>query len=213
MDSPQLIRLLDLADLTEVSEARGVSPRSLYIEGRDFSSVESVAINGLVSPEFAVLTPTRIIAEVPEPIRNSTIVDVAVFSQNLTLTDRSLVEFTFGTRPRTARGVIRLMQNFLRILLRTPGTNVFHPEAGGGLLRSIGGVITPRSAADVQLAVSRTLQYVQRAQSRQREIPPQERLLAAEIMSLNTNPAQTSLHVSIVLTNHAGQRVGSTLVA
>ena len=212
MNSIQLVRLLDVATLNEVRNATGIVPRSLRIRGKDFRSIEQVLVNGLSAPSFIVLSDTELLAEVPEPLREATITEVTVLSQNLTLTDRSLVEFTFGTRPVRVRGVVRLIQNFLRILLRSPGSNLFHRQSGGGLLSRIGGNLSNSAAADVQIAVNLAKQYIIRVQSPVREVPASERLLEAEITALTADRASTSLYVTIVLTNHAGQRAGATLV-
>ncbi len=212
MDTIQLIRLLDVATLNRVREERGVSPRSLRIEGEDFRSVETVMINGLTSPEFIAVNNRTIIAEVPEVLRSSTITEVTVLSQNLTLTERSLIELTFGERPKRVSGLVRLIQNFVRILLRTPGSNLFSKRSGGGLLRRVGSNITSQSAADVQVAVNLTKQYIISVQTPVREIPPSERLLEAEITSIVPDPGNTALFVTIVLTSHSGQRAGATLV-
>lgn len=212
MDGIQLIRLLDLLNVSGLSEAVGVSPRSIYIDGEDFRSVESVLINGMEAPEFVVLSERRLIAEVPEPLRQTTITEVSVFSQNLTFTERSLVTFTFGTRPKKARGAVRLMQTFLRILLRTPGSNIFHRRSGGGMLRRVGGVINNRSAADIQIAVTAAKQYIIASQTPVRELPSTERLLEAEITSLVADPANTSIYVTIALTSHSRERVAATLL-
>lgn len=213
MHTTQLIRLLDVAPLNSVSNAQGVSPRSLRITGKDFRSVEQVLINGIASPEFVVMSSTDILAQVPEAYEDSPINEVVVLSSSLTLTERSLVEFTFGTRPKKVEGVTRMMQNFLRILLRSPGSNIFHKNSGGGLLRRVGRNLTSRAAADVHIAVNLTKEYIVRSQSATREIPNNERLLEAEITALTPDAEATALYVTIVLTNHAGQRAGATLVA
>lgn len=208
----QLIRLLDLLNVNTISEAVGVSPRSIYVDGEDFRSVEQVIINGITAPEFIVLSETRLIAEVPEALRQATITEVSVFSQNLTFTERSLVEFTFGTRPKKARGTVRLMQTFLRLLLRTPGSNIFHKRTGGGMLRRVGGVINNRSAADIQIAVTSAKQQIIAAQTPVRSLPNSERLLNAEITNLVADPTNTSIYVTIALTSHNRERVAATLL-
>ncbi len=213
MEGIQLIRLLDLLNVNGISEAVGVSPRSINVSGEDFRSVESVLINGLEAPEFVVLNETRLIAEVPEPLRQTTITEVSVFSQNLTFTERSLVEFTFGTRPKKATGTVRLMQTFLRILMRTQGSNIFHRNTGGGMLRRIGGVTNNRAAADIQIAVNAAKQQIIAAQTPVRALPNNERLLEAEITNLSADPVNTSIYVTIVLTSHSQERVGATLLA
>lgn len=209
----QLVRLLDVLNVNEISEAVGVSPRSVIVRGEDFRSVERVLVNGFESPEFTAYSQTELVAEIPALLRDSVITDVAVFSQNLTFTERSLVELTFGTRPRKVSGTLRLLQSFLRLLLRSSGSNLFHPQSGGGLLSRVGQNINSRSAADVQIAVSKTKQYLVNIQTQDRSIPPSERLLAAEITGLTVDPSNTSIYVTIVLTSHDGRRAGASLVA
>lgn len=213
MDSIQIIRLLDVLSINAIRNAPGVSPRSIIVSGEDFRDVEQVIIDGFVSPAFVVYSQTELIAEVPEPLRLATIHDVVVLSAALTLTERSLVEFTFGTRPRRVRGIVRLMQTFLRILLRSPGSNRFHPRSGGGLLKRIGDTASPQTAADVAIAVQTASQYLINVQTAQRSIPPSERLLSAEIQAVNLDPRATSIFVTIVLTTHSGARSAATLQA
>lgn len=211
MKEIQLIRLLDAVDIREVTAAVGVSPRSVIIRGRDFRSVEQVLLNGFVAPEFVVYSSSELVAQVPAELALASITDVLVLSQNLTFTERSLVEFTFGTRPKTAEGTIRLMQTFLRILLRTPGSNLFHRNTGGGLNASVGGNLTPRNAADIHIAVGAARQQIIGAQAAQPELPASERLIGAEVVNISGNPRDTAIYATIVITSASGQRNGTTL--
>ncbi len=213
MDTIQVIRLLDVLQVSSIANAPGVHPRSLIVKGTDFHAVEQVLINGMVSPEFVAYSTTQLVAEVPDAITDAIITDVAVLSSAITLTDRSLVEFTAGTRPRKANGVLRLMQVFLRQLLRTPGTNVFHPNSGGGMIRRVGGNISNSAAADIAVAVGQTKTYIVGVQSAERNIPASERLLSAEIGGLSVDPANASIYVTVILTSHSGKRGAATLTA
>lgn len=211
MDDIQVIRLLDVLTITKIRDA-GTIPRGVVVEGRDFRNVDQVLLNGFNSPRFTVTSPQRIIAEVPSAIKDNRITDAAVMSSQLTLTDRSLVEFTFGTRPKKVRGVLRLLQVYVRHLLRTPGSNIFHKTSGGGLLKSIGGLVSRQTAADAAIAVSRTTRYIVGIQGRDMNIPPSERLLGAEIVGMNPEPSGTSIALTISMTNHAGADAATTII-
>lgn len=207
----QLIRMLDVLKVNTVRNAPGVVPRSLIVTGDDFSSVEKVLINGDASPDFVVYSKTELAAQVPDQLVDAFITDVSVLSSGITFTQRSLIEFTFGTRPKKVRGILRLMQTFLRILLRTPGSNRFHPRSGGGLGLRVGDNITSRTAADVAIAINTTRQYLVGVQTSERNIPPSERLLSAEISGLTADRQNTQVAVTIVLTSHAGDRSAATI--
>lgn len=211
MNGISLVQLLDVLRVNTVRYAPGVVPRSIIVQGQDFRNVERVLINGTPAPEFVVYSTTELVAQVPDIHRNSVITDVSVLSSQLTLTERSLVTFTFGTRPKKVFGVLRLMQTFLRILLRTPGSNAFHRRSGGGMLGRIGTNISSMAAADIAVAVNTTKTYLIAVQTAERNIPPNERLLNAEIANLNVDEQNTAISVTITLTNHSGQRTAATL--
>lgn len=213
MNGISVVRLLDVLRVNTVRNAPGVSPRSLIVQGQDFQNVETVLINGSPAPEFMVYAKNELIAQVPDIYRDELITDVSVLSSQLTLTDRSLVTFTLGTRPKKIQGVLRLMQTFLRILLRTPGSNVFHRRSGGGMLARVGTNISSRAAADIAISINTTKTYLIGVQTAERNLPPNERLLNAEITNLNVDERSTSISVTIVLTNHSGQRTAATLTA
>lgn len=214
----QIIRLLDVLDVNTVSFLQGVVPRSVDIIGRDFRNIEQVLLNGFESPEFVVMSKTRVIAEVPAAIITESIRDVFVLSNTLTFTERSLVEFTFGTRPRSVTGVLRLMQTFVRIMFRSPGSNIFHRNLGGGLRKLIGSTIgggpngQSRAAGEISLAVTRTRQQIIHSQSPDRSIPPSERLAGAELTGITVDPPNGQLMMTVLLTTHAGQGAAATLV-
>jgi hypothetical protein len=213
MNGISVVRLLDVLRVNTVRNAPGVAPRSLIVQGQDFQNVETVLINGSPAPEFMVYAKNELIAQVPDIHRDALITEVSVLSSQLTLTDRSLVTFTFGARPKKIQGVLRLMQTFLRILLRTPGSNVFHRRSGGGMLARVGTNISPRAAADIAVAINTTKTYLIGVQTAERNLPPNERLLNAEITNLNVDERNTTISVTIVLTNHSGQRTAATLTA
>jgi hypothetical protein len=213
MRSISVIRLQDVLAITRIREATGVSPRSIIVQGEDFQTVETVLINGSTSPEFAVMSRTSLIAQVPEDQVFTTITDVSVLSANITLTDKSIVNFTLGTRVRTVSGIQRLVQVFLRQLMRTPGSNLFHPRSGGGFRRRVGGIFDRSVTADVAMAVTAARQYVISVQTNDRQIPPSERLLSAELVGVRPAVEEGILYTTIELTSHSGQRGRASLVS
>jgi hypothetical protein len=213
----QVVRLLDVLPITGVAEAVGVVPRSVILTGDDFSSVEEVLLNGIPSPEFVAFQKTKIVAQVPPEIVAAAITDVFVLSSKLTLTQRSVVEFTYGTRPQTVTGILKLMQTFIRLLIRSPGSNVFHRRSGGGLFKKIGATIgagtnRDRAAAEAAVSVNLTRQHIISVQTPLREIAPSERLLSANIVSLDSDPQNGALSMSVELLSHSGQRGLATIV-
>lgn len=211
MDGIQLIRFLDVLQVTGLRNAPGVVPRSLIVTGPSFKNADTVLMNGLQAPSFIAYSATQLIAEVPAPLQNESITDVVVLSAVPSLTGNSLMELTIGSRIRKVSGVQRLVQNFVRLLMRTSGSNIFHPNLGGGLMRRIGANITTQVAADVAIAIDTTKKAFIAAQTPVPNIPPEERLLAAEIADLTADQENAAIYVTIVLTNFTRQRAGAAL--
>lgn len=209
----RLLRLLDVLPVTAAQNAPGVSPRSLLIECDELTAVDQVLMNGVSSPSFTVFSKSRLLAQVPSILDQATITDVAVLSSAASLTRRSLIEFGMGTRVRAQTGAQRLIQTFVRMLLRTPGSNIFHPTLGGGLYAGIGQNITARTAADITMAVSSVRSQIIAAQTQNSAIPASERLLSAEVAGTKEDPANATIYVTLVVTAHDRQRSAATLLS
>lgn len=213
MNGIRLIRLLDVLPVTAARNAEGVSPRSIIITCDKLHAVDQVLFNGLLSPAFAVYSESQLIAQVPEVLDEAVITDVAVLSSVPTMTERSLIEFGIGARVARQTGVQRLVQTFVRMLFRTPGTNIFHKTLGGGIQASIGKNINSRAAADIAVSISTVKQQIIGAQTPYSLIPPSERLLNAEIAGITQDPVNTAIFCTVVLTAHDRQRSAATLVS
>lgn len=213
MDGLQLIKLLDVLQVSSFANAPGVSPRSLIVQGSDFKNVDTVLINGTTSPMFVAYSTTELIAEVPEDIVGDAITEVTVLSGTPSYTSRSVIELTIGTKVRRITGTQRLVQTFIRMLLRRTGSNIFHRTSGGSMVQRIGNNIDARVAADIAVSINATKQFIIAQQTPESAIPPSERLMSAEIAGLSADPNNTSIYVTIILTTQSGQRSGATLVA
>lgn len=213
MNGIQVVRLLDSITVSRLENVPGVRPRQLKVTGSDFRSVELVILNGFETTDFIVDSKYVLRVTVPEIIQDAVIVSVSVLSNSLTLTESSLVTFNVGTKPTATNGILRLMQNFVRLLFRTPGTNIFYPKSGGGVQPMVRGrTIDPdKVSGEIAIAVSRVHNFIVNAQSPERGIPSSERLLSSDILSIR-QPDETSMEVSIQLTNHSGTRAAATFI-
>lgn len=195
--------------VSTVRPALGVSPRSLDIVGSDFRSVDEVLMNEVVAPSFIVLSRTRLIAEVPDSLKDQTISSISVLSRRLTITPRSVIRFRIGQTPSKVRGILRLVQLYLRILFQTPGTDIFAPKLGGGALVHIGQSVSREEGSDLVgdfvVSVDNTTRQIVQIQSRDQAIPPDERLLSASVVSAGFNKNETALITAIELLSQAGQ--------
>lgn len=166
-------------------------------------------MNEVQSPSFVVLSKTQLLAQVPDLLKSSTITSISVLSTRLLITAKSFIRFQIGPVPSKTRGILRLMQVFLRLLLQTPGSDIFAPTLGGGMLSHVGQNVGVDDGSNVTsgiiISVDNTKSQLIQIQGRNQTIPPDERLLSADVLSAGFNKNETAILVSIQLTSQAGE--------
>lgn len=184
-------------------------PRVISVIGEDFRSVDSVVINQVKSPDVVILSPTSLMAQVPDSVGQDRIVSVIVLSKKLTLSNRSLLKMQIGDTPGRTSGILRLIQLFIKVLFTTPGRDIFSPRIGGGALKDIGSTFGAGQGSDIVngfvIAVDNTTRQITAIQSRDTSIPREERLLSADVLSASYNKSIGGIDVSVKISSQAGQ--------
>lgn len=205
----QVVFPQELIHLSQISIVPGLVPRTLDIVGEDFRSVDEVIINQVPSPDVIIVSKTRLLAQLPDSVQTDRPTTISVISRNLTITPRSLIRFRISRTPGKVRGILRLMQKFLKILFTTPGSDVFAPRIGGAGLRNIGQTFGRSEGGDIVsdfvIAVDQTTRQIISIQARNPRVPRDERLLAARIVSAGFNKVESALVVRLELTSQAGR--------
>ena len=202
--------------LNSVRILPGMVPTTLDIIGQDFRSISQVLINDIPSPDVVVLSKTRLLAQVPPQLVNATLSSVTVVAQQLTVSSRSIIRFQIGPVASKVSGILRLMQIFLKILLTTPGRDIFAPRIGGNALKdlglSFGASEGSNIISDMVVSVDTTRKQIMSIQARDPSIPKDERLLAASVSSAAYNRAEGALIVTIPITSQAGRSATANIL-
>jgi hypothetical protein len=181
---------------------------TMEIVGDDFSAVDEVLLNDVPSPAVVVLSRTKLTAVIPDSVRKQQVVNVVVVSYRAVYTQKSIVSFRMGGVNRKTSGINRLVQLFLKVLLTTPGSDIFNPSVGGGALRSVGRTFSKDNSgsivSDFIISVDTTAKQLIAIQARQPRLPRDECLLSARVLTARFDTAQTALVVSVELTSQAG---------
>lgn len=191
-------------------------PRALDIIGEDFRSVDEVLINEIPSPDVLVLSQKRLIAQLPDSLQRApNIVGVAVISRNLTVTPRSLIKFRISDQPGRVKGILRLVQKFLKVLFTTPGTDIWNQRTGGGGLKRIGQTFGADEGgsiiSDFIISVDTTTRQIVAVQGRDPKLPRDERLLSAKVTKANFNRELGAIFATVELTSQAGRAATANL--
>lgn len=190
-------------------------PRVVDVTGADFRSVDEVLVNKVASPSVVVLSKTRLVAQVPDSLLDQRILSITVLSRRLTLSAKSVLRFRIGRTPGKVSGVLRLVQKFLKLLLTTPGTDIFNRQAGGGALRNVGQTFGVEEGSNVLnnlvIAIDTTTRQIIALQSRNPSLPREERLLSAKILRAGFNKEESAIDVAVEITSQAGSAATANL--
>jgi hypothetical protein len=108
------------------------------------------------------------------------------------------------------------VQLFLKILLTTPGRDIFSPNLGGGALKNIGHSFgrgqSDNITMDFVISVESTVRQILAIQGRDARLPFDERLLSARVSGAKFDHEQAALVVSVELTSQAGQAAITNVV-
>lgn len=212
----QVVFPQEVIPLIAIRQVQGMNPRTLDITGTDFRSLDEVLLNEIPAPGAVVVSQTRLLVPVPEPLAQATITSVSVLSRRLTLSPRSIIQFRVGRAPSKVRGILRLVQLFLKVLFTTPGRDIFTPKLGAAALKNIGRTFgkgqSDNIVMDFVLAVETTVRQILAIQSKDASLPFDERLLSARLLGAKFDFEQSALVVSVELTSQAGQAAVTNVV-
>lgn len=215
------IRVIDIEDVLQIVSVNYLQlsnaslPLSLDIIGKDFNRATKVEINNQPSPSFMILSPTRIIAQIPTNQVRSQITKVLVLATTPTPGTSSALLFTLGSTFKSVTGIERLVQLFVKILMQTPGSDRFRPAVGGGLRRIIGTNVDAGSThsldSSVIQSVTATRDQVIQLQNRNQRIPADERLQSASVISAGFSPQQTAYALGVSIAAVSGRQAVANL--
>jgi phage baseplate assembly protein W len=170
---------------------------TLLLTGKNLTFTNRVVVNEINAPDFSVLSDTKVEVLLPESVRDQVVTSVAVYvetSRPEFATDME-IELTQDSRS----GLMRLSQSVVKLLLTTPGSDIFDPTSGGGLERLIRGVSLDDTAlvtGVVNGAVQRTKAQILKSQG-SKVLPAEEKLVDLRVVNINVD--KTTLTVAIRL--------------
>ncbi len=193
-------------------ELVGTDPSVLQIEGVDFTKVSSVEINN-IDADFEIITAQRMLVPLPEEVEEVSIKSINVFKTEPSITTSSFFEFEIGGNPRMVTGEMKMLMHFIKVMLTTPGSDIFDKSLGGNFqnwpgmrvnLANPHGLITKTVIMVTNVGLQIT--------SRQRgtRLTPEEKLRSVDVLSVNFDKGDPSmLELKLKLVSYAGNSVFS----
>ena len=211
----KVIAIKDVLAVSEVGFVPNFTPRTLDMRGEKFLQADEVYVNSFPSPEFIIISDNKILAQVPNSQLETTITSVTVLSTKPSADRSSFLHFEVGSTISSLRGLEKLVQLFTKMLIQSPGSDRFHPDEGGGLLNLVGSNVGKNQgktlSASLVSAVNRTRDQLMKKQSVITRLPPDERLLRADVQSVGYNPNTTTLVARVSVGAYSGRQAVANL--
>lgn len=178
----------------------------LQLRGDDFSSAQRVKINN-TDVQFSIVSKTEIMCDLPKNASNIDSVDVITSSK--TINRRTYFEYMVGESPAKVMGTQKLIQQFVKLLMTTPGSDIFNPASGAGLQGFVGTNFSPDNANSVVAQVTfRVIQCGLDMTLRQTVagVPADERLSDVQVLGVSVDPDDpTIMSLSLRLNTFGGR--------
>ncbi len=211
----QVMKVLDAIPVRR-AEIKTDNPLVIRISGDDFRSVSDVLVNKSPVKSFTVVDSRTIDLTLTEDQEANAIQSLDAISETFTATDISKLDFKMGATVRRIEGTLKLLQRFVKLLLTTPGSNIFNRGEGGGLLDLIGSFVNPKDpgglSGPIMTALDRTKSQLIASQAARR-LRLDEKLLDAQILNMwfdrNTGSVQLRIGISTMAGTSATAQIGS----
>jgi len=205
----QTISVQDALPVTFLDFALDLPVPTLRVRGKDFRSVSEVLINGAASPSHIVISDTSLLAQLPESEYSMRINSLLVLSRRFTATERSILRLRISPLAGRLSGIEKLVQLFVRTIFTSPGSNIYNASDGGGLRQLIAAPVSRSSKSQITggfaQSVDRTRSQIIEMQSTARNLRPEEKLLAADLVGVDFDIEQARVSGKVQLTSMAGK--------
>lgn len=173
-------------------------PSIIRLTGENFDRATDVIING-VTVQFSILSRTMVLATLPITLARATITSLQVLNDRENFSNTSMFSFEFGKHLDIISGLNKVIAQFIKVLMTTPGSDSFDKTLGGGLQKLPGSTSRAPYAAltKVALMLVNTAVSIQQRQFNL-SIPNEEKLQSVEVLYIDfVKGDTTSIDVKI----------------
>jgi hypothetical protein len=205
----QVVKSRQSLPIRDIKTVPGVTPAVLDVRVANLTSVNEVRINDIRSPSVMIVSSRQLLAQLPDEISDVSFVRTVEVLTNLPITlEPAKLFMEIGRTPVDVEGIQKLVQLVIKVLLTSPGRDLFDPQVGGGFLRQIGRNISLNNVSvlmtDLSVGITRTLTQIIESQSQDPAIPDDERLLSLDIVDAVFDAESASVFVALRVESVAG---------
>jgi len=191
-------RLITFKDLTPFTDVKMFGQTSIEVLGLNFSEVTDVLINGEESPDFIIVSNSKLIADIPKKYIGTKINTVSILRATQVKEKFSVINFKSTNRQDQISGRPYAIQRFLKLLFTTQGKDIFEPNMGGNLLSIIGSTDTATMVSRATAAVKNSFnQYISTDLLSATNTTLSERIKSVNIKDINFETSSATLYIKL----------------
>lgn len=167
------------------------STGTLFLEGKDVTSTNTVFINGVSTKDFVILSKTKLLVDIPNSELNSPINNVSLAGSS---GDVGFLTFNLNSKDSFSSSKY-VIQRFFRYLFTDPGSNVFDQEEGVGLVSNMGTISFDDVEVYIASAIKQAEEYV--LQTQRPELSDDKTLRMVNIMNISYSISTLTASVAL----------------
>jgi len=197
----QLTKAIDIANNLSLD------PSVLRVEGEDFTKVVDVWVNAK-KVNYTVLSKRYLLCTIPTLDRSIETIDV--ISDSKTVNRQSFFEYLLQPQAKTTSGTFKLVQQFIKVLMTSTGSDVFDPGLGGDLQNWVGSKVIGSNPHALAVKTTLTIQlaaaHFQARQAVIQNLPGSEKLAQCQVVNVGASLVDpTALDIGLRLVTYDQQ--------
>ena len=187
----------------------------LRLSGKGFDKAVRVQVNNKDQPFLIEGGGATILTAIPE--NDKTLESVDVITTSKTVNRMTFFEYLLGQEMHTVSGTFKLVQQFIKLMMTTPGTDYFGDRGMGGNMQNwVGQKVNLRNpqglVAKTVLNII-TLGSKMQVQQILSNVPAEERLSDISVLNASLSPNDPSImELSIKLNTYSGRQAFFSLL-
>jgi len=174
----------------------------LKVSAHDLSKLVEIRVNGRSMP-FTLSNTTTALVQFPENAATIESVDAIVSSS--TLNRKTFFSYLLTDNPKQVSGPFKALSQFLKILMTTPGTDIFNKDIGGNLQNWVGG---RNPLNNPQALITKTVLTIVSTGAKFSAlqllsgVPPDERVSRIQVLGISfdsEDPTKMSISLKLVM--------------
>ena len=179
------------------------SPPLLDIQGRGgYTSILYIMLNDIKITNFSTLSDRRVVLEIPEEVTE--IIDLSILASDSKESEGYSITLGMNMKAVLVEGIDKVIQKTIKVLMSSPGSDIFNPTLGGGLESFVAENYSSHGelSSEIVTAIKLAEEAILLSETR-KDLPAASKLASITVLGV-TPLAQSGVSISLEIMNQEG---------